>query len=734
MPGTVSVPAGSLSASFTIVTTPVQASQSGTVTARGTSATQTRPLTVRPIGVGAVTLTPAATVGGNRVTGSATLECTAAPGPVNVNLSSSNPTVASPIAATLTVPQGLQSVSFDVTTRQVQSETTVTISANANGVARSAALSVTPGEPPIPPTPPTVSLSSPVDGTSYRLGDPIRLVATASDADGSVSRVEFYWGLTRLGQDTTAPYEYTWSAAPVGSHTLTAVAFDNTGASTTSAAVVVTVSQGPAGEQVVTLQDGLDGYGGTRDAYLYEPHPTTSYGAAENLAERSISPRLRSLVRFAIFNSEGGPVPDGATITSATLSLYKYSYYNYDYRLRALLTSWVESEVTWGQARVGVPWAAGGATGIGSDLATTTDAASSAAFEPGWVEFDVTSAVGAIAAGRANHGWLLEGVDGNSNSKEFRSSEYGADPSLRPRLVIRYAAAEPGTPPTVSLSSPADGASYRLGDPIRLAATASDADGSVSRVEFYWGLTRLGQDTTAPYEYTWSAAPVGNHTLTAVAFDNTGASTTSAAVVVTVSQGPAGEQVVTLQDGLDGYGGTRDAYLYEPHPSTSYGAAENLAERSISPRLRSLVRFAIFNSEGGPVPDGATITSATLSLYKYSYYNYDYRLRALLTSWVESEVTWGQARVGVPWAAGGATGIGSDLATTTDAASSAAFEPGWVEFDVTSAVGAIAAGRANHGWLLEGVDGNSNSKEFRSREYARRSLAAAQAGDPIRRR
>ena len=210
--------------------------------------------------------------------------------------------------------------------------------------------------------------------------------------------------------------------------------------------------------------------------------------------------------------------------------------------------------------------------------------------------------------------------------------------------MIRYAAAEPGTPPTVSLSSPADGASYRLGDPIRLAATASDADGSVSRVEFYWGLTRLGQDTTAPYEYTWSAAPVGNHTLTAVAFDNTGASTTSAAVVVTVSQGPAGEQVVTLQDGLDGYGGTRDAYLYEPHPSTSYGAAENLADRSASPRLRSLVRFAIFNSEGGPVPDGATITSATLGLYKYSYYNYDYRLRALLTSWVESEVTWGQAR------------------------------------------------------------------------------------------
>jgi hypothetical protein len=56
----------------------------------------------------------------------------------------------------------------------------------------------------------------------------------------------------------------------------------------------------------------------------------------------------------------------------------------------------------------------------------------------GWVEFDVTGGVQAIAYGRSNYGWMLEGVSGNSNLKKFRSSEYAVDPATRPRLVIAY--------------------------------------------------------------------------------------------------------------------------------------------------------------------------------------------------------------------------------------------------------------------------------------------------------
>ena len=89
------------------------------------------------------------------------------------------------------------------------------------------------------------------------------------------------------------------------------------------------------------------------------------------------------------YRSEGGPVPDGATITKATLSLYKYSYYDTKYQLRPVLVNWVQNEVTWSQSRQGVPWTGPGATGQGSDIAATYDAVGDALWTPGWLAFGV---------------------------------------------------------------------------------------------------------------------------------------------------------------------------------------------------------------------------------------------------------------------------------------------------------------------------------------------------------
>jgi len=53
--------------------------------------------------------------------------------------------------------------------------------------------------------------------------------------------VEFYADGAKLGEDLSAPYSFSWTGAKVGSHTLTAVAYDNAGASKTSVAVNVSV-------------------------------------------------------------------------------------------------------------------------------------------------------------------------------------------------------------------------------------------------------------------------------------------------------------------------------------------------------------------------------------------------------------------------------------------------------------------------------------------------------------
>lgn len=93
--------------------------------------------------------------------------------------------------------------------------------------------------------------------------------------------------------------------------------------------------------------------------------------------------------------------------------------------------------------------------------------------------------------------------------------------------------------PAVSLTSPAQGATFAGGATIALAASATPASGAtLSQVQFYDGAALLNTDTTAPYEFNWSGAAGGAHTLTARATDNFGNSSTSAPVSITVNSPP----------------------------------------------------------------------------------------------------------------------------------------------------------------------------------------------------
>ena len=92
--------------------------------------------------------------------------------------------------------------------------------------------------------------------------------------------------------------------------------------------------------------------------------------------------------------------------------------------------------------------------------------------------------------------------------------------------------------PSVSLTSPVAGASFTAPAVVAMAASAADTDGSIASVAFYAGSTLLGSATTAPYTFTWNGVAAGTYTLTAVATDNLGASTTSAPVSITVTAPP----------------------------------------------------------------------------------------------------------------------------------------------------------------------------------------------------
>ena len=71
-----------------------------------------------------------------------------------------------------------------------------------------------------------------------------------------------------------------------------------------------------------------------------------------------------------------------------------------------------------------------------------------------------------------------------------------------------------------------------------LAATASDADGHVTTVQFYNGGTKLGEDLTAPYTFAWSGVGPGTYALTAKAIDDDGGTKTSSLSTITVNALP----------------------------------------------------------------------------------------------------------------------------------------------------------------------------------------------------
>ena len=752
---------------------------------------------------------------------------------------------------------------------------------------------------------PAITLTSPEHQVGYGAGEVLTISAEVEDVDSDSVMVDFYAGVTRLATVTQAPYQYHWQPGTEGIYHIRAIARDSDGNSTGSNVAIVS-----SGIATVTMQEGMLGYVGMQDAYIdaYFQGSNTSQRTELKDQESSIY-KNRMLLRFPIFRSEGGWIPDGATVESATLSMYKATYYDQKYQVNLLLKQWKDDEVNWNQAREGVPWMEPGAEAEYFDIEHIVTGYGEAGWFGGWVDFNVTDAVHAIAQGMPNYGWRIKGISGNYNLKKYYSSEYTGVITSRPKLIVSYSyAGDSNQPPNVSLSSPTDNSQYNEGEDISLVAQASDGDGEIVDVSFYAGNVLLASVSNPPYEFTWSGASPGNYLMTAVAQDNEGGSRTSAGINVIVN-GPAvnqppivsvltpasgenvdtgdtllisvsasdsdgeiasvrfyldgellGESVtapyewqwpaegvgqhsiyaqatdnegsvtvsdsvsfeviqpnlvpevfwlapsdasqfvqgetiqlqvdaydsdgsidrveyyagteligsvsaapydlswlpstigvyqihaeafdnqgakgtsdvisigvgasvpdnqVTLQDGLSGYSGTRDSYLDRYFSGANRGAKEELIGRESSLYTnRMLVRFAIYQSEGGPVPDGAHIESAVLMVYKATAYDHIYAARRLLLDWDEANVDWNEAAIGVPWSAGGASAEGMDVGIDVSEQGSIGWSAGWLEIDVTVSVQAMSGGAANYGWLLDSQGGNRNLKRFRSREYA----------------
>ena len=178
------------------------------------------------------------------------------------------------------------------------------------------------------------------------------------------------------------------------------------------------------GPVTVNFEQGVGGYGGTVDTELNSALPDQDNSAVTTLVV-DFEPSVRQvLMRFgSLFVSEGGVIPDGAMITSATLTVNITNASQQGASLHRMLQGWVDTD-TWNTL-------SGGIQADDVEAAATPDITDPGS-AVGLHVIDVTSSLAAWSAGGANHGWAwLQSVN---DSWRFGSSE-SATP---PRLSVSY--------------------------------------------------------------------------------------------------------------------------------------------------------------------------------------------------------------------------------------------------------------------------------------------------------
>jgi len=378
---------------------------------------------------------------------------------------------------------------------------------NSGGVTTSAPITV------IVNASPTVSITAPVANTLVNAPAIITITANANDADGTVSKVEFFQGGNKLGETLTAPYSFEWDNVPAGTYTLTAKATDNRGAVTTSDAVSVSVNAMPT----ISI---------TSPANIVNAPATISIAATAADADGSISKveffsgaTKLGETTAAPFSFDWTNVPagtytitakatdnTGAVTTSDTMTV----------TVNALPTVSITAPVN--SAVVNAP----ATITIAASAADTDGTVSKVEFFQGATKLGETTT--------APYSFEWDNVAAGTYSLTAKATDNNGGVTTSDVVTVIVNAL-----PTITVTSPVSNANYTSLATVSITANASDADGSISKVEFFQGATKLGESSTAPYSFNWTNVTAGSYAITARATDNNGAATTTDAVNITVA-------------------------------------------------------------------------------------------------------------------------------------------------------------------------------------------------------
>ena len=197
----------------------------------------------------------------------------------------------------------------------------------------------------------------------------------------------------------------------------------------------------------VLLREGVGGYEGTSDTWIYAYNPNFPQPLDGGLRVKGGEAKA-TLIRFEI---QG--VPSGAEIIKAELLFYvdyTSDTRSLDVAAFRVLRPWSESFASWRDAETGVPWATAGCNGVGTDRLGVADDTITLNHWGVYRGFDVTESVRYfLQHPNENYGWLIKGVSSSTAEYSFGSSRNQVV-EYRPILRIDYEACAPGATATLT--------------------------------------------------------------------------------------------------------------------------------------------------------------------------------------------------------------------------------------------------------------------------------------------
>ena len=403
---------------------------------------------------------------------------------------------------------------------------------------------------------PTVTLLSPVDGQSYKPGNKFIINANASDSDGSVKRVEFWMKYsagdvvnpeTKLGEDSETPYSLVLENGfnQEGNYQLWAIAYDNKNKQKATPVITIKITNS------LLILGALCASGSQCQSGLC---------VAENDMRARCAAECSSLGTMCS-NDDKAYNNDG--ICAHMYNAVQLPYVECVSSNVAHIGSKYESPCLASETSVGDPCDTNAAGGFVADGTCQADGTCKVNLAPtvtlnkplngSSVTVNTTINVSATAndpdgtiskvefyightTGQSNGGGLITDTSypyeisvtpSSVGIYTFSAKAYdalGANTSSLTSYVT--VAAVNNSVPSVSISSPVEGASFTVGSSIPITVSAYDSDGTISwaKVQYLsgsnWVDIAINYTNAYTYRFTWNNAPVGSQAIRAIVSDN----------------------------------------------------------------------------------------------------------------------------------------------------------------------------------------------------------------------